>query len=483
MSESRLRVSPPARSVETPRPRRPSLGERLARWFVLRDLRVLEHGELLLEEGPPESPRQRRLGTPAPDGLTAELRVRDPAFWSRVALGGSIGAAEAFVEELWDSPDPADVVRLVARHPSLNDGLEEGLAARVQRAYRSWHDDRENSREGSRTNIAAHYDLGNDFFGRFLDPTMMYSCGVWSDDDGTLAEAQEAKLELICEKLGLRPEHQVVEIGTGWGGFAIHAARTVGCRVWTTTISPAQHAEARRRIREAGVEDRVTLLAHDYRDLPGELGEGRFDRLVSIEMIEAVGEAYLDAYLCTCSRLLRDDGMALLQGIFMSEERYAGYRHAADFIQRYIFPGSFLPSTVDLRRRLGATGLRPVQLDDLTPHYPPTLRAWERALRLHAPELRDAGYSDDFLRLWTFYLAYCEGGFRERTIGDLQILLARPDASVPDVLPAAPRYPDGAPSFVGPDGGTPSLALPDPYADPAAGSPCGGSPTEARENR
>ncbi len=456
MTETRLRVSPPSRRSGTTEPRRPTLGERLARWLVLRDLRDDLVGRLTIREEEPGGESAIRVGTEAPDGLAAEIRVRSPEFWTRVALGGSIGAAEAFVEELWASPDPTAVVRVVARNPSLNDGLERGLAAWVQRAYRRWHEGRANSRDGSRTNIAAHYDLGNDFFQRFLDPTMMYSCGVFPRPEASLAEAQEAKLDLVCRRLGLRPGHRVVEIGTGWGGFAIHAARTVGCRVWTTTISPAQREEARRRIRAAGVEDRVTLLSLDYRDLPAELGEGSFDRLVSLEMIEAVGEEYLDGFLDVCARILKPDGLALLQAIVMAEDRYAGYRTATDFIQRYVFPGSFLPSVADLRRRLGRTGLRLADLDDLTAHYPPTLRAWAEGVCTHWDPLREA-YSEDFLRLWHYYLAYCEGGFLERTIGDVHLLLAGPEAAAPADPPRVPVYPDGMPSFVGPAGGTPAL--------------------------
>jgi cyclopropane-fatty-acyl-phospholipid synthase len=467
MSETHLHVTPPRFTGGADRPRRPSLGERLARRLVLRDLRTLSRGILTVREEGPDGSSFHRLGEEAPDGLRAEVRVRSPAFWSRVARGGSIGAAEAWVEELWTSPDLTAVIRLVARNPAINNGLEQGLAAWLQRTYRRWHEGRANSREGSRTNIAAHYDLGNDFFERFLDETMTYSCGVFPRPEASLREAQEAKLDLICRKLGLRPEHRVVEIGAGWGGFAIHAARTVGCRVWTTTISGAQREEAERRIRAAGVEDRVTLLPLDYRDLPRELGEGRFDRLVSIEMIEAVGEGFLDTYLDTCARLLRPDGLALLQAIVMSEEQYPVYRTGTDFIQRYVFPGSFLPSVQDLRRRLVATPLRLAHLDDLTAHYPPTLRAWSRAVRHRRKALLDRGYSDDFLRLWDFYLAYCEGGFLERTIGDVHLLLAGPGARVVAPVPGAPAFPDGTPPFVREGGGTPPLA-PETDRDAAA---------------
>ncbi len=460
MSDTRLRVAPPPRSDSTPTARRPSIGEKLARRMVLHDLSAVRGGTLEIVEHRPDGPTTQRLGAPAPDGLAARLEVHDPAFWSRIALGGSIGAAEAFVEELWTSARPTDLVRLIARNPAINNGLETGLAARLQKMYQQWHAARDNSREGSRTNIAAHYDLGNDFFGRFLDDTMMYSCGVFERDDASLYEAQVAKLDLLCAKLGLGPEHDVIEIGTGWGGFAIHAARTTGCRVWTTTISPAQHAEAEARIRAAGLEDRITLLSSDYRDLPEVLGRGRFDRLVSIEMIEAVGEAYLDTYLETCAALLRPDGLALIQAIVIAEAQYPIYRTGTDFIQRYIFPGSFIPSTLDLRRRSEQTSMRLVHLDDITAHYPPTLRAWAAGVEAHRDDLLEQGYTEDFLRLWQFYLAYCEGGFMERATGDVHLLFANPEATpgaAPDAFVAAPIFDDGREPFVHPDGGTPPL--------------------------
>jgi len=456
MNPDGTRVAAPEATRARSSGRRARLLERIARVFVLRGLRDLSGGTLLLREGDTE----RRLGDPGEsrEPVEARLDVLDPRFWRQLAFGGSIGAAEAFVEERWTSPDPTAVVRLVARNPAVNQGMEKGLAAVLQRMYRRWHAARANSRAGSRSNIAAHYDLGNDFFSRFLDPTMMYSCAVFDDASTGLEAAQRIKLDLVCEKLDLRPEHDVVEIGTGWGGFAVHAARTIGCRVVTTTISEEQRAEATRRVRDAGVEDRVTVLGADYRDLPLELGEGRFDRLVSIEMIEAVGEAYLGRYLEVCDRLLNARGRALVQAIVMSDQNYPLYRRGTDFIQRHVFPGSHLPSVRVLRERLASTRLALVHLDDLTSHYPPTLRAWAEALEDHRGELADAGYDEAFQRLWTFYLAYCEGGFLERTIGDVHLLLARPGAAPATVPVAAPVYPDGQPPFVRVGGGTPPIA-------------------------
>lgn len=455
MTPDGTRVAAPGSARARSPGRRARLVERLARFFVLRGLRELAGGTLVLREGG----RVRHLGhgSGGATPIDARLDVHDPHFWTQVAFGGSIGAAEAFVQRRWTSPDPTAVVRLVARNPSINEGLESGLAATLQRVYRRWHERRENSRRGSRSNIAAHYDLGNDFFSRFLDPTMMYSCAVFEEPSAGLEQAQRRKLDLVCEKLRLRPEHEVVEIGTGWGGFAVHAARTIGCRVVTTTISAEQRAEATRRVRAAGVEDRVTVLEEDYRDLPRELGAGRFDRLVSIEMIEAVGEAYLGRFLEVCDRLLGARGLALVQAIVMSDATYPLYRRRTDFIQRYVFPGSHLPSVRVLRDRLAATDLALVQIDDLTSHYPPTLRAWADALSTHRDELVGAGYGEDLLRLWTFYLAYCEGGFLERTIGDVHLLLARPDAPPATPPATAPVHPDGQPPFVRVGGGTPPL--------------------------
>jgi cyclopropane-fatty-acyl-phospholipid synthase len=285
-----------------------------------------------------------------------------------------------------------------------------------------FHAFRRNTENGSRANIAAHYDLSNEFFELFLDDTMMYSCGVFERPEATLREASIAKIDRICRKLELSPRDHLLEIGTGWGGFAIHAAREYGCRVTTTTISRAQHDLAAKRIRDAGLEDRITLLFQDYRKLTGV-----YDKLVSIEMIEAVGHHYYDDYFRSCSALLAPGGRMCIQAITIADQLYESARRSVDFIQRYIFPGSCIPSVTALCSSMTrASELRLVGLDDIGPDYVKTLMKWRENLTRRADEARALGFDDQFLRLWDFYFCYCAGGFAERRIGTVHMLLERP---------------------------------------------------------
>jgi cyclopropane-fatty-acyl-phospholipid synthase len=268
----------------------------------------------------------------------------------------------------------------------------------------------------------AHYDLGNDFYTLFLDETMTYSCAIFEQPESSLQEASEAKYDRICRKLQLAAGDRVVEIGTGWGGFAVHAARNYGVHVTTTTISDEQQQFAEQRIKAAGLEDRITLLKKDYRDL-----SGKFDKLVSIEMIEAVGHQYLPAFFRTCSRLLEDDGMMALQAITIGDQIFDRHKRSVDFIKRYIFPGSCIPSITAISTAIAkATDLRLVHLEDITLHYPRTLREWRRRFFANISRVEALGFSDTFVRMWEYYLCYCEGGFAERYIGDVQILFAKP---------------------------------------------------------
>jgi len=281
-----------------------------------------------------------------------------------------------------------------------------------------------NTRQGSRKNIAAHYDLGNEFYALWLDPTMMYSAAYFDTDSTTLDEAAVAKLDRICRKLDLSEQDSVIEIGTGWGGFAIHAARHYGCHVTTTTISKEQHDYAKQAIRDAGLEDRITLLFQDYRDLTG-----RFDKLVSIEMIEAVGHEYHDTFFRKCCELLKPEGQMLLQAITIADQRYDTYKKGVDFIKRYIFPGGCLTSVTDMSRTLTAhTDMRVIHLEDIGSHYATTLRHWHDRFFARIDQVREMGYSDSFVRMWQFYLAYCESAFVERAIGDVQMLIMKPGA-------------------------------------------------------
>ena len=364
------------------------------------------------------------FGREHPDLPHASVQVRDPRFWSAAALRGSVGAGEAFSKGWWTSEDPVAVIRLFVRNQAALSGLESGLA-RLSRPFLAlYHALHRNTESGSRSNISAHYDVSNEFFGLFLDDTMTYSCGVFEREDATLREASISKIDRLCKKLDLRPTDHLLEIGTGWGAFSIHAAREYGCRVTTTTISREQHDLAAQRIREAGLEDRITLLMEDYRRL-----EGSYDKLVSVEMIEAVGARYFDTFFARCARLLKPEGKMALQAITIADQHFESARRSVDFIQRYIFPGSCIPSVTALCSSMTkASDLRLVDLEDIGPHYVRTLALWRENLLARWDDARALGYSDEFLRLWEFYFAYCEGGFAERHIGDVHMVLERPGA-------------------------------------------------------
>jgi cyclopropane-fatty-acyl-phospholipid synthase len=367
-----------------------------------------------------EDGRSRVFGRPS--DLRATVRINDPAAW-RGPLNGSIGMGESYVDGLWETDDLVALIQIIARSLSHQ---HRGLSAAVARSRAAFHRVRglvpENTKGGARANISAHYDLGNDLFASFLDPTMMYSCAWFPRADATLEEAQLAKLDRICERLQLGPDTHLLEIGTGWGGMAIHAARTTGCRVTTTTISQAQHELASERVRAAGLEDRITILLEDYRDLTG-----TYDRLVSLEMIEAVGWQYFDTYFETCDRLLADDGLFLLQAITIDDRLYEVEKASKSFANTHVFPGGCLPSLKVIADCIGSvTSMREVWLDDITAHYPPTLAEWRRRFFAAWAQLRTQGYDERFKRLWDFYLSGSEAGFRERRIGDVQLLFAKP---------------------------------------------------------
>ena len=382
-------------------------------------LTALEHGQLtIVDEGSVDSYGKRSERC----ALHATVRVHDPRFYSEIAFGGSIGAGEAYMQGYWSTDDLTAVMRILLQNRAVLDGMENGLARFTAPLQKALHWTARNTHSGSRRNIAAHYDLGNDFFALFLDPTMMYSSAVFERAGMPLEEASIAKLDRICRKLDLKPNDHVLEIGTGWGGFALHAARNYGCRITTTTISRQQHELARQRIEAAGLADRITLLLEDYRDL-----DGHYDKLVSIEMIEAVGHDYYDTYFRKCGELLKPDGMMLLQGITIADQQYEQARRSVDFIQRYIFPGSCIPSVVALTSSIArASDLRLFDLDDIGPHYATTLRRWRDNLFANIDAVKALGYPDSFIRMWDFYFCYCEGGFAERAIGDVQMLLVKP---------------------------------------------------------
>ena len=362
--------------------------------------------------------------------LVARLVVHDVSCYSEIMTGGSIGAAESFMTGDWSSPDLTMLVRVMVRNIDILDQMEGGLALISKPLLKGFHYFNQNSAKGSRRNIAAHYDLGNDLFESFLDPTMMYSSGIFPSADASMEEASLNKLQIICEKLQLKADDHLVEIGTGWGGLAIYAAKHYGCKVTTTTISQQQFNLAKARVKEEGLQDKITLLLEDYRDLRKNY-EGQFDKLVSIEMIEAVGWKFYNTFFEHCGSLLKPEGIALIQAITITDQRYDQARKDVDFIQRYIFPGSCIPSlTALVNASTNASDLNLVQAQDFGSHYARTLKAWQDTFNQKSKAISELGYSDDFKRMWQFYLSYCEGGFEERSIGVNHLVFAKPQAKL-----------------------------------------------------
>ncbi len=390
-------------------------------------LRSLQDGQIITEDGG----ERFACGHGGKGILTARILIRDARFYRYLVFGGSLGAAEAYIRGYWECDDLVGLVRILCRNAGVSSNLESGAVRLLSPLNILAHRLRRNTRSGSRRNIMAHYDLGNEFFSLFLDETMAYSCAIFPHADSTLEEASKAKFDRICRKLELTADDHVLEIGSGWGGFALHAAKCYGCRVTTTTISPRQFEYTRGQVEAAGLQDRIAVLGEDYRDL-----RGTYDKLVSIEMIEAVGHEYFDTYFRACSDRLKPDGMMLLQAIVIPDQRYDRYRRSADFIQRYIFPGGCLPS-------LGAicgsvkrgTDLYLFHLEDITPHYAETLARWRQRFEANRTRVADLGFDETFMRTWEYYFGYCEGGFRERVIGDVQILLTKPECRRAAIVP------------------------------------------------
>lgn len=409
----------------------------LARRIVLGLLTRLRSGELTIVEG------QERLsfGECVPERpLRATIEVHAPRFY-RSLLHGSVGVGESYMDGLWDCRDLVALTRLAALNVRPLDGARRVLAPLTIPFQRWLRWLTRNTPRRARRRVAAHYDLGNELFSLFLDPTMMYSCAVFESPEATLQEASLAKLERVCAKLDLRPEDHVLEIGSGWGGFAIYAAERYGCRVSTTTISREQHAYASELVRAAGLQDRVSVLLADYRDSAMIGRHGCYDKLVSIEMIEAVGWQYLGTYFRRCSELLRPDGAMLLQAIVIDDRAYQVEKASKSFINTYIFPGGCLPSLRVISRTLArATDLRRVHTEDITPHYAETLARWRERFLAAAERLHLLGYDERFRRLWELYLSYCEGGFRERRIESVQLLLAKPEWHRPPGADPPRRY-------------------------------------------
>ena len=350
--------------------------------------------------------------------LLGRINIHDRSVYRDFVKGGSIGAAEAFIAGKWSSPNLTTVIRIFARAQQQTDALEQQRPWLTKLKYALLHRGNRNSEAGSKKNILAHYDLGNELYSRFLDPEMMYSSAIYPQEDASLAQAQLHKLSTICQRLELKASDHLLEIGTGWGGLAIYAAQEYGCKVTTTTISDAQHAYAKSRIEQLGLGDKITLLKRDYRELTGE-----YDKLVSIEMIEAVGFEYLPSFFKQCNQRLKPGGKLLIQSITIADQRFDYYKRSVDFIQRYIFPGGFLPSITVLAQNLTQhTELVTESIDDIGLDYAKTLAHWRDAFLNSWSELTEFGYDEQFKRLWLYYFAYCEGAFLERSTSTVHMV-------------------------------------------------------------
>lgn len=386
-------------------------GEQDSLPLLLRSLFKLRYGQISFRGA-----WQGTVGEPS--DLHAVIEVHDKKLLELMFKNGVLGAAEAYIAGYWSSENLVELIQILARNRDVLDKINQNIISQASQVLlKAWYKSRKNSVNGSRKNIAEHYDLSNDFFKLFLDPSMMYSSAMFKDAEMTLAQASDYKKEIICQKLQLKPLDHVVEIGSGWGGFAIYAAQHYGCKVTTITISQAQYDEAVQRIQAAGLSHRVEVQLKDYRQL-----QGKFDKLVSIEMIEAVGEQFLPTYFKQCRALLKPQGLALIQAITIEDARYKKALDTVDYIKRYIFPGSFIPCISVLTQTASEQKLRLKQLEDIGQSYAQTIHHWRKNFLNTKAQVLALGFDEHFIRMWDFYLCYCEGGFKEGVISDVHLL-------------------------------------------------------------
>ncbi|ATZ67573.1 methyltransferase domain-containing protein [Acinetobacter haemolyticus] len=386
-------------------------GEQNSLPWVLKSLFKLRHGQITF--------RGLWNGTVGEQAdLHVEVDVHDKQLFDLILKNGVLGAAEGYIRGYWHCEDLVGLIQLLSRNRHLLDKINQNVISQAsQFLLKAWYKTRHNSISGSRKNIAEHYDLSNDFFKLFLDESMMYSSAVFQNEQMSLEQASDYKKELICQKLKLQPMDHLVEIGSGWGGFAIYAAQNYGCKVTTITISEAQYQEAKQRIEAAGLCHRVDIQLKDYRLL-----EGKYDKLVSIEMVEAVGEAYLSTYFQQCRQLLKPNGLALIQAITIEDARYLKALTTVDYIKRYIFPGSFIPCISVLTQTASEQKLTLKHLEDIGQSYAITIHHWRERFLAAREQVLALGFDDNFIRMWDFYLCYCEGGFKEGVISDVHML-------------------------------------------------------------
>ena len=391
--------------------------------IFLSQLKKIDRGSLIIEK----NNFRHQVGSPSSERISATIQIKNSAFFRKACLGGSLGVADSYAEGDWETNDLVSVFRLFLQNQEVMDGIESGWASLLNRVARwGYLMGQKNTIKGSRKNIALHYDLGNDFYELMLDPTMTYSCGIFKSSDSTLEDASLAKYDRIIDKLEIQPHHQVLEIGCGWGGFADRLAQRTQAQLTATTISDRQFEYAQNRIKKLGYDDRISIIKKDYRDL-----FGQFDRIVSIEMIEAVGHEFLPSYFSKISDLLLPNGAAMIQGITMPDHRYGQYLKEVDYIRTRVFPGSCVPSaSAMIEAAVKKSNLRPAALHDFGYHYSRTLREWRLRFLENEESIKELGYDEHFRRAWLYYLCYCEAGFEEGYTGDIHLLLAKPECKL-----------------------------------------------------
>lgn len=405
-------------------PKRLTSVDKTARSVILTCMQKISFGSLtLVEEFEPGKPVQKeRFGHRDSSQPAAMVIVKNPAFYTRLLKGGSIAAAEAYMDGWWESPNLTAVTELMARNLAMLDNLESRSSLLTGIIHRLSHWFNRNTLENSAKNIHAHYDLSNELYGTFLDSRMLYSAGLFNLENDSLEQAQINKMERLCQQLQLQSSDHVIEIGTGWGAMAIYMAQHYGCHVTTTTISDAQYQYAKQSVEDLGLSDKITLLKQDYRRL-----EGQFDKLVSIEMIEAVGKEYLTSYIKKCQSLLKPQGLMAIQAITIADQRYKSYSNSVDFIQKYIFPGGFLPSiTAVTQATTEHSDLIMRDLFDIGDDYAKTLNHWHQRFNSKLDRVESLGFDERFIRMWNYYFCYCEGGFKAKTISTVHMTFQRP---------------------------------------------------------
>jgi len=412
-----IQVKDLADSIRLPKKR--TFLSKIFRNALLKKFKNLQYGYIVLID----NDKRFTFGKKS-EKLQTEVTINSQEFYVLLGSGGVLGVSEAFMAGYWNSTNLVVLLQIVLKNKRLMDSLDSGFARLIQPINKQIHKRHQNTLTGSKNNILAHYDLSNDFYKLWLDPTMTYSCGYFNKKNSTLESASIEKIDRICRKLHLSSSDTLLEIGTGWGSFSAHAAKNYGCKITTTTISDAQFQYAEKLFKKEGLESQINLVNIDYRNL-----EGQYDKIVSIEMIEAVGYQYIPEYFKKVSSLLKPDGLLAIQGITYNDQNFDDYKNSVDFIKKYIFPGSCLISlsqVIDVMKV--HTDLALVDMEDITQHYTETLKRWRENFLKVLPDVRKLGFSEAFIKMWEFYFVFCEAGFLERNIGDVQMIIAKSDA-------------------------------------------------------